>query len=297
SIQDPAGDDHGPGKYVYPRSPVFSPERGLLDLLKLDVLADVNYYYFRLDFKEMSNPWGAPEGFSHQRIAIYIDSVPNQGRTETLREGSFVEFSTDHAWEYLIDIMGWNHSRVFYHTDLRDAQGARDGVEVVLLPKTKTIQAKVDRKLLDDHPDTWAYYVLIGSQDGLGPDGFRQVLAKPTQWQFGGGTDTYFDSNILDMLMPKGAGQTQAQLLGGYSLKKGKLAVLEPVAPPTLLKKPPHVKGWAEKQFDRLTSPFTSFVTAFPIGEYYPIYIAGALFVVILAVIIKFNWHRWKFRE
>ncbi|HEX3031119.1 MAG TPA: glucodextranase DOMON-like domain-containing protein, partial [Bacillota bacterium] len=200
SVKDKVGDDKGTGKYVYPVSPVFTPRKGHFDLTQFNVYADLSYYYFRMDMGLMDNPWGAPEGFSHQRLAIYIDSVPNQGRTETLQEGAFVDFAPRNAWDYLIDIKGWNHSRLFYYSDLKDAPGVKEGLAVRLIPKTKTIEARVARKLLDDHPETWAFYVLVGSQDGVGPDGFRQVLAKATEWQFGGGTDTYFDSNVIDML-------------------------------------------------------------------------------------------------
>lgn len=291
-IQDPVGDDRGPGSYKDPISPIFSPRKGLFDLLNFSVYADANNYYFDMEMGAMSNPWGAPEGFSHQRIAIYIDSVANQGKTETLQEGAFVDFPSQYAWDYLIDIKGWDHSRMFYHTDMKDATGIKAGLTVSLLPKTKVIEARVARKLLDEHPDTWAFYVLVGSQDGLGPDGFRQVLAKATAWQFGGGTDTYFDPNVIDMLDTGVKPRAQYDMLRSYSVQKGKLALIYPVIPPKPLHSLPSQPTWLETEAGSLFAPITALLAVYPWAKYKPLYITGFLIVLIVTLLVVLNWNR-----
>lgn len=295
-MQDPVGDEKGPGTYVYPQSPVFGPGKGLFDLTKFEILADGDNYYFRLTMGAMNNPWGAPEGFSHQRIAIYIDSVPNQGRTETLREGAFVDFDPGHGWEYLVDILGWNNSRVYYFTDEKSSKG-RTGVEVKLISGTNTIQAKVPRKLLDDYPNTWALYVLVGAQDGLGPDNFRQVLEKPTEWQFGGGSDTYYDPNVLDLLDPGGSEHSQKSMLASYNIVKGKLAVLVPVVLTEVPQDLPEGPSWWETSLVAVTAPFKVLWVTFPWKYYYPVYIAGGVAVILVILLIVVNWYRYTHPE
>lgn len=294
--EDPVGDEKGPGTYQYPQSPVFTPGKGLFDLTKFEILADAGNYYFRLTMGAMNNPWGAPEGFSHQRIAVYIDSVPNQGRTETLREGAFVDFDPEYGWEYLVDILGWKHSRVYHFTDEKSFKG-RPGVEVKLLSGTQTIQAKVPRKILDEHPDTWAVYVLVGAQDGLGPDNFRQVLKKPTEWQFGGGSDTYYDPNVLDLLDPGGTEYSQKSMLTSYNIAQGKLAVLHPVALTGVPQELPEGPHWWETAFAALTEPFKGLWAAFPWKYYYPVYIAGGIAGLLVILLIAVNLYRYTHPE
>lgn len=290
--EDPVGDEKGPGTYGYPHSPVFNPRKGLFDLTKFEILEDNENYYFRLTIGVMSNPWGAPEGFSQQRIAIYIDSVPNQGRTETFREGAFVEFGPRNGWEYLVDILGWKHSRVYYYTDERSSGGEK-GLEVKVLPGTKTIQTKVPKKLLDNHPKTWEVYVLVGAQDGLGPDNYRQVLKKPTEWQFGGGTDTYYDPNVLDLLDPFETEYSQKQMLSSYNVAQGKYAVLYPVVLADVPEGLPTGSIWWRSTKAVVTAQINALNKAIPWEYYYPVYIAIGVAVVLVILLIVVNLYRY----
>lgn len=295
-FNDPKGDEKGPGTYVYPHSPAFAPGKGLFDLTAFSVLADREYYYFRMDFAQMNNPWGAPEGFSHQRIAIYIDSVPNQGRTETFREGAGVDFAPRSGWEYLIDIKSWNHSRVYHYLDDKRFEGRRE-VKVRLLKGTKTIEAAVARRLLDEHPETWGFYVLVGSQDGLGPDGFHRVMRQATEWQFGGGTDTFYSPNVLDLLDPQDGLHTQTAMLKSFSITSGRLAVIWPALPPKMLGGLPAKPSLYSVFWDRLTSPFRTFLSEHPWKEYSPVYITGLLAFLLILTLIFFNLYRYSHPE
>ncbi|MHB1167152.1 MAG: glucodextranase DOMON-like domain-containing protein [Carboxydocellales bacterium] len=293
SKEDSIGDEKGPGSYTYPHSPVFNPRKGLFDLTKIEILNDSENYYFLLTMGAMSNPWGAPEGFSHQRIAIYIDSIPNQGRTEAFREGAFVDFDSEHGWEYLVDIKGWNNSRVHFYTDERDSLGEKGLLQVKLLPGTNTIQAKVPIKLLDSHPKTWGVYVLVGAMDGMGPDDFRQVLKTAAPWQFGGGTDTFYDPNILDLLDPDEPEHSQSSMLASYNIAQSKLAVIYPV----LLTNVPAGPLWWRSAVARVEAPVKALLTTFPWASYYPVYISAGVAILLIILLLAVNWYRYTHRK
>ena len=99
-MNDPIGDDYGPGTYTYPTHKAFLP--GLFDLTSFRVSYDVEYVYFDNTFREVTNTWNAPEGFSHQLINIYIDTTKGAGRTDTIRKGAMVAFDKRYGWDILI---------------------------------------------------------------------------------------------------------------------------------------------------------------------------------------------------
>jgi len=226
-MDDPAGDDYGPGTYVYPTHKAFVP--GLFDLTHFKVSHDAEYVYFDATFREVTNPWNAPEGFSHQLINIYIDTTPGAGRTDTLRKGALVAFERRHAWDLFIKALGWGGCRVFTAQDTAEARGISDGLSANVLADGKTVRIAVPKAIIGEPGKGWGYYVLVGSQDAFGDDDFRPVMEKAGSWTFGGGTDLDIDPNVIDMLAPARGRSSQERLLGSYNAEKGTLAVLTPV--------------------------------------------------------------------
>ena len=86
-MQDPAGDDYGPGMYTYPTNIAFSPGRGHYDLINFKVFQDDDYVFFDFEFTLLDNTWQADEGFSHQLIDLYIDTGEEGGRTDAFNVG------------------------------------------------------------------------------------------------------------------------------------------------------------------------------------------------------------------
>jgi hypothetical protein len=70
-IQDPIGDDYGPGSYVYPTNPAF--KSGDFDIKHIRASKDSENVYFEIQFGNLDNPWGGPTGISKQLFDIYID--------------------------------------------------------------------------------------------------------------------------------------------------------------------------------------------------------------------------------
>lgn len=226
-MEDPAGDDCGPGAYVYPTHKAFV--RGLFDLTRFRVSYDPEYVYFDATFQEITNPWNAPEGFSHQLVNIYIDSERAAGRTDTLREGARVSFHKKHGWDLFIKALGWGGCRAFTSRDTAEARGISDGLSASVLADGKTVRIAVPRSVIGEPQRSWGYYVLIGSQDAFGDDDFRPVMDKAGPWVFGGGSDLDVDPNVIDMLAQPRGRASQGRMLGSYSVARVSLAVLTPV--------------------------------------------------------------------
>jgi len=292
-MADPKGDDFGPGTYLYPTGSVFDPKKGLFDLVKFKVTADERFYYFDTTMAKVTNPWGAPEGFSHPIINIYIDSAPNQGKTETFQEGAFVDLDSRHGWEYFIKVAGWNNTAIYEYHQPVTSKGQQKGIGVRLLDDGKTIRVKIPQGYLKN-PENWYYYVLVGSQDGLGPDNYRQVMEKRTEWLFGGGTDTNYDPNVIDLLAPEKGDKSQKAQLGSYSLEKGTLAVISPVGADRkeveeALKK----IGKLARVEAEVKDVFSPILNKYPLARFYPVYIAAGTVVVIILLLGWVNFGKY----
>ncbi|WP_418790975.1 glucodextranase DOMON-like domain-containing protein [Phosphitispora sp. TUW77] len=227
-LEDPAGDDYGPGTYKYPTDSIFDPKKEHFDLQKFSVSTIRDLYHFDLVFPRVTNPWGASEGFSHTMAQIYISDDPDNGRIETFKEGANVIFDPHHPWQYFIKAVSFNKTAVYHAGDYAGAGGRNSGVKAKLQPDGRTVRVTVPKGLLPGDPYNWRYYVIIGSQDGLGPDNFRKVNTTVERWVFGGGTDTDYDPNIIDLLAYPGK---QEKLLGSYDASRRQQAVIESVGP------------------------------------------------------------------
>lgn len=221
---DERGDDYGSGTYMYPTHHHFEPYEGLLDLLQFKVIRVGDYYQFFLTFRLITNPWRARYGFSHPLIQIYIDNKV-EGSLTTLTPGANVTFYEKNPWNYLIKASGWGVD--LYHVgEDPDEVSRSDDLSIHLLEEESTILIQVPEEKLGSLDHAW-YYVLIGSFDIFGQDNFREVREEVGAWHLGGGSDTPYHPNIVDILTPEGT--CQKEILGNYSTEEERFAVLYPV--------------------------------------------------------------------
>ena len=200
-MQDPAGDDYGPGTYTYPTNIAFSPGRGHYDLINFKVFQDDDYVFFDFEFTLLDNTWQADEGFSHQLIDLYIDTGEEGGRTDAFNVGPNVSFSPEHPWNVYIRVAPWKSS--LFHackTPETTTADVRPNFSVERVPSTNIIRAMVDKKLIGDVDASWNYYVLVGSYDGYGLDCYRPVEKEAGAWVFGGGSGDGKSPNVIDIL-------------------------------------------------------------------------------------------------
>lgn len=215
-LEDPAGDDHGPGTYTYPGNPVFAP--GSFDLLSVEATDDGEDFLFAIQLgAEFVDPWsGSPVGYDLQNIDIYVDTRAEGGFTELL-PGRRALVADGFAWDRAVFATG--------RTDVAEQDVAEkvsaEMREALFVPLEDaqsidgdTLTLRVPRSFLGDMQPGWAFQVIVTGSDGsMESDSLRvrEVRRTASDWNFGGGSDGGEDPNILDLLVP--AGMTQAEAL------------------------------------------------------------------------------------
>ena len=221
AIPDPEGDEHGPGTYTYPKDNAFAPFQGLFDLLEMRILDSGATWTFVFSFKEMTNPWGAPAGFSHQLLNVYLD-FKDGGRTDPFAKGAKVAFDPEHPWDLFLKAAGW--PQYGQRVGFPDGTDTADGITVGSNPADKQVIVQLDKKHFNPAPgQRVCFYVLVGSQDGYGPDHFRPVAKEAGPWNLGG-AENEDAPLVVDYLWPEeGVQEAMLSRYGG-----GRHAVLKP---------------------------------------------------------------------
>jgi len=200
-MQDPIGDDCGPGNYTYPTNIAFSPGKSHYDLVNFKVSEDDEHVFFDFEFSLIDNTWQADEGFSHQLIDLYINTGNEEGRTDAFKQGPNVSFSPEYPWNMYIRIAPWRSS--FFHScsNIQNEDlNIRPYFNVERIPSTNIVRATIDKKLIGDVDENWNYYVLIGAYDGYGLDCYRPVEKESGLWTFGGASESGKSPNVIDIL-------------------------------------------------------------------------------------------------
>ncbi|ADT84632.1 glucodextranase DOMON-like domain-containing protein [Thermococcus barophilus] len=230
-IKDPEGDDHGPGTYTYATNKVFVPHH--LDLLKFKMTEENEYWKLEFYFKELGdNPWNGPNGFSLQIIEVYFD-FKEGGNTSAIKmfpdgPGSNVDLDPNHPWDVALRIAGWDYGNIIVVPGKKPIQGE---LKISADPTRNAIIVELPKKYLQIDEDYGLYAaVLVGSQDGYGPDKWRPVAVQAEEWKGGGAEPDAVINNVAprvyDLLVPEGYKPTQEEMLSSYDAKAGKRAVV-----------------------------------------------------------------------
>ena len=214
-VEDPAGDDHGPGTYRYPDDAAFTP--GSFDLLSVEATDDGEDVLFAIRLgAELTDPWGdSPVGYDLQNIDIYVDTRAEGGFTELL-PGRRAQVADGFAWDRAVFATG--------RTDVAEQDVAEkvspEMQEALFVPLEdrqsidgNTLTLRVPTSFLGRVQPGWAVQVLVTGSDGSAESDalrVREVRRDASDWNFGGGSDGGEDPNILDLLVPEGMTQEQA---------------------------------------------------------------------------------------
>lgn len=229
---DPAGDDNGPGTYVYPTNPVFTP--GAFDLLQLQVVEAGENVEFRIKLNQnIGNPWGGPNGFSVQMFQIYVDTDHQEwsGFVDGI-PGSNVNFAEDEAWDRAIIVEGGWGDEVEKAAESNMFEDMRQAVLISHAARVEadTVIVTVPKSFLGEPQPGWGYQVLLLGQEGSTTemDGIkvRRVLKDVSEWKFGGSDESGLHPNVIDMLVPANLPRTQAEILKDYDIDNGMYAVV-----------------------------------------------------------------------
>ena len=210
SIEDPTGDDHGPGSYVYPTDPVFSP--GSYDLTGFELGVEGDEVVVTFDVAApIQNPWGSPSGLSVQTFDLYVDTDPGEGTgSRMLLPGRNAALPEGNGWEQALTIEGWEPAMYLAGTD-GAIEETRPSFEVTVFSEDGRVVARLPRELFPEgDPTTWSYAVALLSQEGFPSPGVRRVrdvAAEASQYRIGGGAGGVNDTRILDVAAPEGGAQ------------------------------------------------------------------------------------------
>jgi alpha-amylase/alpha-mannosidase (GH57 family) len=230
-IQDPEGDDKGPGTYQYPLNSVFKP--GVFDLLEFAVIDAGNNLQFEFVVKDLGgNPWGGPNGFSMQYFQVYIHTSDEaEGNTTTF--GLNVLVDENDAWQVAMLVTpGWG--------ERPPALIYPDGTEVTditvkAVPPDKVV-VKVSKGYLPniENVNQWRYIVVLTSYDGFGPEFIRPFATEAAEWTVGGADAVAVVKEVvprvMDLLAP--TANEQYQMLSSFDTTTDppKLAVIQAVS-------------------------------------------------------------------
>jgi tetratricopeptide (TPR) repeat protein len=219
-MQDPAYDDTGDGDYSYPLASKY--KSGIFDLTEFVVREDQGRVYFELKYRTLTewdhnSEWGYGGTFSS--IAI-----ERRGQ-ESGRLGPYAQATVSGKVDCSIDvsdcgIVVWSDGRIVGLLK-RNPYGKKLGD-----PETGIIAFSIPKDWIGKPAKTWRYAVAVGGRDDGSKHfrdiagGFLKVGKVASDSTGGGGTDTRFNPNIYDILLP--AAYNQARILGGYDVTTGK---------------------------------------------------------------------------
>ena len=215
-VEDPVGDDHGPGSYTYPTDPVFIP--GSYDLVYFSAGTDGEdlVLTFQVD-APIQNPWGSPRGFSVQTFDVYIDVDPGAATgARLLLPGRNATLAPEHGWEYAVTMEGWDPA--LYLAADGTWEETKPTMRVVTFGDRGRVVIRVPLHLLGEgDPARWGYAAVLLSQEGFPSSGVRRVRdVEPTaqQWRLGGAPSGINHTRIMDVAWPVPG--EQERLLSSY---------------------------------------------------------------------------------
>lgn len=223
-IEDPEGDDNGPGTYTYPKDGVF--KAGDFDLTSFEVSSDGATLYFTFGLKApITNGWNSPAGFSVQTFDVYIDQDPGAGTgNRMLLPGRNAALAEGSGWDFAVWIEGWTPQVVVPGTDplaepVKETE-ASSAMKVYVDVGKNAVIASVPLEFFGGgDPHDWAYAAILLGQEGYPAEGVwrvRDVKQTAETYKFGGAPLDNNHTRIIDVALPASFAPSQAEMLGTY---------------------------------------------------------------------------------
>ncbi len=227
-VQDPVGDDFGPGSYDYPTDAVF--EESVFDLRSFKVGHDTMNLVLTFEMVgPVDNPWNSPNGLSVQTMDVYIDTDPGEGTgARLLLPGRNAALQAGYGWEAAIWTEGWTPQVVTVDPETlapKQDSEATGGMSVVVDAAQRTVTIWVPLEYLPEgDPAQWGYAAAVLGQEGYPSEGVwrvRNVSLYAAQYIFGGAPADSNHTRIIDLALPEGQTPDQATLLSTYPSASG----------------------------------------------------------------------------
>lgn len=208
---DPAGDDFGPGTYVYPTDPVYAP--GSFDLTSAALEIAGARGRVEVTFAApLADARGTGPGFALQMVFVFIDNDHREGSgfTEGLA-GLNVRFAPADAWDRVVVLSPQPAARL--RAEIESKAAAMQAAVIVpdrIEGAGRALVAVFDAAALGGgDPAAWGYQVVVQSNNQF-PEAdellTRRVNDFAGQHRFGGGSDGMCDPQVIDLLAGAAAG-------------------------------------------------------------------------------------------
>jgi hypothetical protein len=238
ALEDPRGDDRGPGSYVPPSDNVY--RAGDFDLRRFSVRVDGKDAVFEVTLgapvrrdivrqRTNASELDLQNGIYVQHVDIYIDTTPGAGFTQGL-PGRRITFPPQSAWDVAISITPRPGP---VRNILRDWNA--EAAQKVLTPgpvrtQGPTLTVRVPLWQLGGEPQkSWGWSVTVSGalwqpsfalldrvRGQAEPDALTMpVFAVPEEHAFGGGKLGGSHPYIIDVILPEGV--SQSQVLGRHA--------------------------------------------------------------------------------
>lgn len=226
NVNDPSGDDHGPGNYAYPTASDF--HAGAFDITNFKVILspDGATTTFKLQLANLDPTFGSALGA--QLVDVYVHN-PDATTTSTSAAYASRNYSIapGSAWSRLLEVQGFGQA-------YKDASGNSMGtISISANVISRYITFSVPTASLGGTPGSgWGFTVTLTGQDGYSSDQARAFTATPGAYSFGvcasASSDPHctVDPNsvpkVMDTLTPVGVSQsTELDYTSGLVVLQG----------------------------------------------------------------------------
>ena len=232
-VQDPQGDDNGPGSYTYPTNSAFLPDA--YDLKTFTVAADENNLIFKFVFYGgIPNPWGSGNNLAIQTLDVYVDKDPGgKSGARLLLPGRNAALSSENGWEYAIWAEGWNPGIFAPDVETLEPKPVNSAdFKILVDTAAQSVTLRVPRATFGEgDPAGWGYAAAVLGQDGFPATGVwrvRDVNPEAGDFRFGGGPADASHTRIIDLAWAEGATPGQAEMLSNYTSSSVSMESLTP---------------------------------------------------------------------
>ncbi|MBI4927605.1 MAG: glycoside hydrolase [Anaerolineae bacterium] len=233
TVEDPQGDDHGPGSFEYPTNNVFLP--GAFDIKSFSVASDEKNIIFKITFNgPVPNPWGSGNNLAIQTIDVYVDKDPGAGTGARLMlPGRNAALTEGNGWEYALWAEGWTPGIFAPDAATLEPKPVSTAEMKILVDTTaQSVSLRVPLSAFGEgDPATWGFAAMVMGQEGFPSTGVwrvRDVTADGGEWRFGGGAGDNTQTRIIDLAWGAEQELTQEQMLSTYTSSMSAVEQLTP---------------------------------------------------------------------
>jgi len=216
TIEDPTGDDDGPGTYMYPPNEEF-PE-GCYDVSEVVITDSTTHWEWTVHMNgPVTDPWGGDDGFSVQAFQVYFhdpNAPSDTPQSATGRDGLTSDFQG--GYHYRVVVHGGGGPKA---VESADDEILVDGIGTSVSREENTIGFRVPKSPFQtDDIEQMKMAFLLLSNDTFGTGDVRQAFAPEAgDWTFGGAKEDTTETapRVIDLVGPETV-LDQQEILSAY---------------------------------------------------------------------------------